>query len=63
MGNASCCCSLQSRDGLPVLKQAQLQRLIKLQGLCRSYLAKKRLRETRDTKLRSLFGSTKSTPL
>jgi len=58
MGNASCCCSLQTRDGLPVLKQGQLHRLIKLQSLCRSYLAKKRLRETRDAKLRSLFCKT-----
>lgn len=54
MGN--CCCSAKDNAKLPNLKQGQLLRLIRIQALCRSYLAKKRLRETRDMKLKNLFG-------
>jgi hypothetical protein len=41
---------------LPQLKSSQLAKLVKLQSICRTYLAKKRLKETRDNKIKQLFG-------
>ena len=55
MGN--CCCSNKEGPKLPHLKPKQLERLVRIQALCRTFLAKKRLKETRDMKLKTLFGT------
>lgn len=55
MGN-NCCCTLKDYHGLPRLRGVELRNLIKIQSKCRQYLAKKKLKETRERKLRGLFG-------
>ena len=65
MGN-SCCCSNNpqmcgtyqsgSMKQLPVLKKAQMEKLIRLQAVCRAFVARKRLQKVKETKIRSLFG-------
>ena len=47
MGNFGCCCS-GSQSSSNTLKQQHLSNLVKIQSVCRTYLAKKKLRETRD---------------
>jgi len=41
---------------LPVLKKAQMEKLIRLQAVCRAFVARKRLQKVKETKIRSLFG-------
>lgn len=55
MGN--CCCSGSGKDINRQFKQQNLRTLIKIQAIARSFLAKKKLRETREMKIKTLFGS------